>query len=351
MFSAEVRREASAAQEGGLVMERWQAETGRSQKAASSPASSPTPPSIAQLSAMSPGAHASSVFGLQNHLPPPFNRTGQVAPPGMKLRVTTTLWEDEGCLCFHVEARGVCVARREDNHMINGTKLLNVAGMTRGHRDGILKSEKIRHVVKIAPMHLKGVWIPFERALEFANKEKITELLYPLFVHNIGSLIHQPSHQRPSQPADSQRKIQEVTEWAEYNDDHVHRIDVPEDSDKSLRRLPLDTVRNHELHEQGPIGSLFRSLMETLGLILIEVRIQSDIAQHYGSLESSCAALFFWGADLGLSRGELDDMLQDSPQLRDTCLTVLVSISQFVSTCTWIIHNPLYCAITNVEQH
>lgn len=42
--------------------------------------------------------------------------------------------------------------------MINGTKLLNVAGMTRGRRDGILKSEKTRHVVKIGPMHLKGVW-------------------------------------------------------------------------------------------------------------------------------------------------------------------------------------------------
>jgi enhanced filamentous growth protein 1 len=42
--------------------------------------------------------------------------------------------------------------------MINGTKLLNVAGMTRGRRDGILKSEKQKHVVKIGPMHLKGVW-------------------------------------------------------------------------------------------------------------------------------------------------------------------------------------------------
>ena len=100
MFSAEVRREASATEEGGLVMERWQAETGRSQKTASSPASSLTPPSIAQLPAMSLGAHASSVFGLQEHLPPPFNRTGQVAPPGMNPRVTTTLWKEESCLCF-----------------------------------------------------------------------------------------------------------------------------------------------------------------------------------------------------------------------------------------------------------
>ncbi|KIV90946.1 hypothetical protein, variant [Exophiala mesophila] len=126
--------------------------------------------------------------------PSTFDTTGQVAPPGSKPRVTATLWEDEGSLCFQVEARGVCVARREDNHFINGTKLLNVAGMTRGRRDGILKAEKTRHVVKIGPMHLKGVWIPFERALDFANKEKITDQLYPLFVHNIGGLLYNPEN-------------------------------------------------------------------------------------------------------------------------------------------------------------
>jgi len=133
----------------------------------------------------------------------------------MKPRVTATLWEDEGSLCFQVEARGICVARREDNHMINGTKLLNVAGMTRGRRDGILKSEKVRHVVKIGPMHLKGVWIPFERALDFANKEKITELLYPLFVHNIGALLYHPTNQtRTSQvmAAAEQRKRAEQSQ-------------------------------------------------------------------------------------------------------------------------------------------
>lgn len=155
----------------------------------------------------SAGASVPNNMGPQTVLPLPsvnqqmpnqysgFDTTGQVAPPGMKPRVTATLWEDEGSLCFQVEARGICVARREDNHMINGTKLLNVAGMTRGRRDGILKSEKVRHVVKIGPMHLKGVWIPFERALDFANKEKITELLYPLFVHNIGALLYHPTNQ------------------------------------------------------------------------------------------------------------------------------------------------------------
>ncbi|TLD28582.1 hypothetical protein PspLS_03601 [Pyricularia sp. CBS 133598] len=151
---------------------------------------------------MGPGSVLPSIAGHHGQAPGPvanqysgFDTTGQIAPPGMKPRVTATLWEDEGSLCFQVEARGVCVARREDNHMINGTKLLNVAGMTRGRRDGILKSEKMRHVVKIGPMHLKGVWIPFERALDFANKEKITELLYPLFVHNISALLYHPANQ------------------------------------------------------------------------------------------------------------------------------------------------------------
>jgi protein SOK2 len=41
-----------------------------------------------------------------------FDTTGQIQPPGKKPRVTATLWEDEGSLCFQVEAKGACVARR-----------------------------------------------------------------------------------------------------------------------------------------------------------------------------------------------------------------------------------------------
>ena len=59
----------------------------------------------------------------------------------------------------------------------------------------MLRLEKTRHVVKIGPMHLKGVWIPFDRALDIANEEKITELLYPLFVHDIGALLYHPTNQ------------------------------------------------------------------------------------------------------------------------------------------------------------
>lgn len=42
-----------------------------------------------------------------------YDPSGQIAPPGAKPRVTATLWEDEGSLCYQVEAKGVCVARRE----------------------------------------------------------------------------------------------------------------------------------------------------------------------------------------------------------------------------------------------
>lgn len=81
--------------------------------------------------------------------------------------------------------------------------------MTRGRRDGILKSEKVRHVVKLGPMHLKGVWIPFERALDFANKENITDLLYPLFVHNIGSLLYDPSNINQRSQASAEQDLRD----------------------------------------------------------------------------------------------------------------------------------------------
>lgn len=97
--------------------------------------------------------------------------------PTPRPKITTNVWEDEGTMCYQVDAKGICVARRQgicllftpimynfkyifclDNDMINGTKLLNVVGMSRGKRDGILKNEKGRVVVKVGAMHLKGVW-------------------------------------------------------------------------------------------------------------------------------------------------------------------------------------------------
>lgn len=44
---------------------------------------------------------------------PSFDTTGQVAPPGMRPRLTTSVFEEEGSLCFQVDVNGICVARRE----------------------------------------------------------------------------------------------------------------------------------------------------------------------------------------------------------------------------------------------
>lgn len=131
-------------------------------------------------------AHSSTANNFQ--LSP---NAGQIQPPGSRPKITTTMWEDEKTLCYQVEANNVSVVRRADNNMINGTKLLNVAKMTRGRRDGILKAEKTRHVVKVGSMHLKGVWIPFERALIMAKRENIADSLYPLFVKDIQKIIQQ----------------------------------------------------------------------------------------------------------------------------------------------------------------
>ena len=124
-----------------------------------------------------------SSFGLSSDV-------GQIAPRGRKPLVTASFWEDEDSLCFQVESEGTCIPRRDDNGMINGAMLLRLANITQDRRDSILEAEKTRHIVKVGPHHFKGVWIPFERALEIAINEGIVDKLYPLFTHNIGDLLY-----------------------------------------------------------------------------------------------------------------------------------------------------------------
>ncbi|CAO0800702.1 unnamed protein product [Mucor circinelloides] len=133
-----------------------------------------------------------SAYGMTSSMPSQA-RHSLVARP----KLTTTLWEDEGTICYQVDANGICVARRQDNDMINGTKLLNVAGMSRGKRDGILKNEKGRVVVKVGAMHLKGVWITFARAKLLAAQYKIQEILYPLFVDDPSVFLYATALHNP----------------------------------------------------------------------------------------------------------------------------------------------------------
>jgi hypothetical protein len=88
----------------------------------------------------------------------PTDTSKQLPPLGFVPRVTGCFWKSERCLYLQVEVRGIYVTRREDNNLVNGTKLLNVAGISKYRRTVILRGEKTRHVVSLGPMHLRGVW-------------------------------------------------------------------------------------------------------------------------------------------------------------------------------------------------
>ncbi|KAJ9049125.1 basic helix-loop-helix transcription factor [Entomophthora muscae] len=128
-------------------------------------------------------------------------------------KLTAVQWEDEKTYCFQVECRGVTVARRKDSNFINGTKLLNVVGMTRGKRDGILKNEQGRYVVKSGSMMLKGVWIPLQRASDLAREHGVLEMLYPLFEPNIESFYYSPIVSLGSHPID----IELSSRWNQHS--------------------------------------------------------------------------------------------------------------------------------------
>lgn len=127
---------------------------------------------------------------------------------------------------------------------------------------------------------------------------------------------------------------------------------VVKDVGLSIKQWQADTVaRKDQETGMGPIGLLFNSIIDLLRLILIDMKTQPDLSQHYQSLESSSAALFFWGTELGVSRGELDEMLQNSEELRDTCLLVIVSIGQFIISGTCLIPKSLPHLVANLTQH
>lgn len=42
--------------------------------------------------------------------------------------------------------------------MVNGTKLLNLTGISRTRRDTILRGIENGVVIRVGPLHLKGIW-------------------------------------------------------------------------------------------------------------------------------------------------------------------------------------------------
>ncbi|KAH8929476.1 apses-domain-containing protein [Atractiella rhizophila] len=136
---------------------------------------------------------SSQYYEFSFHHPyPPFYPHPQMPPSAFerpalpRTKLTVLRWDRPECASieiFQVESRnGIVVSRRADNDMVNGTKLLNVGGFTRGRRDGILKNIKDhRDVVKSGPMNLKGVYISLEKARQLAATHELLDELCMLF--------------------------------------------------------------------------------------------------------------------------------------------------------------------------
>lgn len=131
--------------------------------------------------------HSASSLRSASSLTKVSSNSSRVSRKIIKPLVATVFWEEEKSVCYQVKANRIVVSRKGKDDFVNGTKLLNVTGMSRGRRDGILKVEKGRRVIRNGSMNLKGVWIPYDRALEIARNEGIKDLLYPLFVEDIYS--------------------------------------------------------------------------------------------------------------------------------------------------------------------
>lgn len=113
-------------------------------------------------------------------------------------RLSSTFWDDEHTYVYQVEVEHptgtfTTVSRREDNNMINGTKLLNVVGLSRGKRDGILKNEKDRVVIKVGAMSLKGVWyvsrVPLHSTLTLLGSHSIAPKPSPRSIKSLNTCI------------------------------------------------------------------------------------------------------------------------------------------------------------------
>lgn len=82
--------------------------------------SSPSLPTLPPVQSRSPSRYTTTT----NHLYQPYSALSRSSSssllssnnrtkPPTRPRLTTTLWEDESTLCYQVDSRGICVARRQ----------------------------------------------------------------------------------------------------------------------------------------------------------------------------------------------------------------------------------------------
>lgn len=77
-----------------------------------SPFSSPIPNNNALMGSNTTASQRSSLQSLPSV--PPIPSSNATSPStAQRPRITTSLWDDEGTVCYQVDVRGICVARRQ----------------------------------------------------------------------------------------------------------------------------------------------------------------------------------------------------------------------------------------------
>lgn len=110
--------------------------------------------------------------------------------PGKGVVIDKIYWREEMTFCYQLMKGFKKISRRADTNFINGTKLMSACDITRGRRDGILRAEKIRYIVRDGPMDLQGVWIPFERARRLAIICGFYNTVESLFAYDLEFFYH-----------------------------------------------------------------------------------------------------------------------------------------------------------------
>lgn len=192
----------------------------------------------------------SSIFDSAHAEPTPKSvEFGELKKP----KIQTVYWAEKNTTCYQVRAKDYTVSRRLDNDYINGTKLLNIVGMSRGKRDGILKSEKKKDVVKVGSINLKGVWIPFDRAYEIARNEGLDTILFPIFVKDIEDYYQRTGHKLRTEDLSGEMQLENTRSDYEDVDFPPQEISTPHKSSTgSINETQLPNITTQLDHVFTP---------------------------------------------------------------------------------------------------
>ncbi|KAI5959913.1 stuA [Candida pseudojiufengensis] len=104
-------------------------------------------------------------------------------------RIRKLKWISEDVDCFEITVNETIITRRFDNAMVNGTNLLSIAvdlgRLTNNQKREVLCGVNGRVVIKEGPKDLIGTYIPLINAQQFAQKYKISNLVYPFLETNL----------------------------------------------------------------------------------------------------------------------------------------------------------------------